>query len=564
MKVRSVVNSQKLLRDTAAMFSNSSKYLTELAQNARRAGATQIHITTGADFVEIMDNGSGVTDFASLIGFATSEWGDDVQEESPYGIGFLAGIFAAEKVTVTSGEHSMTVTAKEVIEQLEVEVVNIEQTGLKGTLVRLDGVKKVPSIRSIERLFWAFPVPVYLLDTVNKEEKEVPRPYCEGDRDVWWSQTPVGMVGITPEGSRSLLDMATGDYISTARILSGQIIDGCIYGAPDVVIHLDPVQFKGRIPDRDAIAIPEPAVAKRMTDEAVKAALSAYLAEMKANRTEEIFVAAYGIACLRLGHAQMLNDLPSLPSALFFEPRNHEIEYAQSIGRFTNARADVESGALTLLEFIPHEAQRAKGVFQFHMAKKGVRLLDSTLLHPEHWAHSHVWHLTDDVEVLTMDRQPEKAIHGDHCFTTLQIILAEKVEIQARLTQGPTGNAKTTATWLVQPTSAVVIRDQSDFLDNDEDIFDVYIGKGSVTSNIADLIADYRDEHDIYLESLYRETAQYIENALHVILHGKAGYVGILESYLEAIPSNLFTESADFVVSVIMTDGAVKFNVKSA
>ena len=266
MKVKSVVNSTKLLQDTAAMFSNGTKYLTELAQNARRAGATQIHITTGTDFVEIMDNGSGVVDFANLIGVATSEWGDDVQNESPYGIGFLACIFAAEKVTVTSGEHSMTVTAKEVIEQLEVEVVNIEQAGLKGTLVRLDGVKKVPSIRSIERLFWAFPVPVYLLDTVNKEEKEVPRPYCEGDRDVWWAQTPVGMVGITPEGSRSLLDMATGDHISTARILSGQIIDGCIYGAPDVVIHLDPVQFKGRIPDRDAIAIPEPAVAKRMTD----------------------------------------------------------------------------------------------------------------------------------------------------------------------------------------------------------------------------------------------------------------------------------------------------------
>jgi len=120
MKVKSVVNSPKLLQDTAAMFSNGTKYLTELAQNARRAGATQIHITTGANFVEIMDNGSGVADFANLIGVATSKWGDDVQDESPYGIGFLACIFAAEKVTVTSDEHTMTVTAMEVIEQREV------------------------------------------------------------------------------------------------------------------------------------------------------------------------------------------------------------------------------------------------------------------------------------------------------------------------------------------------------------------------------------------------------------------------------------------------------------
>ena len=556
MKVRSVVNSQKLLRDTAAMFSNSSKYLTELAQNARRAGATQIHITTGADFVEIMDNGSGVTDFASLIGFATSEWGDEVQEESPYGIGFLAGIFAAEKVTVTSGEHSMTVTAKEVIEQLEVEVVNIEQTGLKGTLVRLDGVKNVPSISSIERLFWAFPVPVYLLDTVNKEEKEIPRPYCEGDRDVWWSQTPVGMVGVTPSGSRALLDMRRESTTRVARILSGQIIDGCIYGVPDVVIHLDPAQFKGRIPDRDAIAIPEPEVAKQMTDKAVKTALGAYLSEMKATRREEVFVAAYGMACLHLGYAQMLNDLPSLPSALFRESRDNGIKYVRSPECFTNTRADVESGSITLLNFGYHGAQTTKGIFQYHMATKGVRLLDSELLHPEHWVHRHLWHLTEEVEVLTIDSQPQQHIPGNGWFTELQVILAEKVEIQAKLIQGQIGHGET-ATWVTQPADAVVIRDQ-DAWDNGEDVFMVYVGKSSVTSNIVDLIADYRDEN------AYLETAQYIENALHVMLHGKAGFAAVLESYLEAMPSNLFTESADFVVSARKIGGAVKFNVKTA
>lgn len=89
-----------------------------------------------------------------------------------------------------------------------------------------------------------------------------------------------------------------------------------------------------------------------------------------------------------------------------------------------------------------------------------------------------------------------------------------------------------------------------------------YVGKGSVTSNIADLIADYHDENNNYSGSAYRETAQYIENALKVMLHGKAGFTAVLESYLEALPTNLFTESADFVISVIKTDDAVKFSVK--
>lgn len=65
-------------------------------------------------------------------------------------------------------------------------------------------------------------------------------------------------------------------------------------------------------------------------------------------------------------------------------------------------------------------------------------------------------------------------------------------------------------------------------------------------------------------ENAHRETVQYIENALHLILRGKGGYAAVLESYLEALPAHLFTESADFVVSVRKIGGAVKFNVKTA
>lgn len=90
--------------DISPMFFNAgiSSIVRELAQNARRAGATELEIThTDKNHVLVRDNGGGC-DPQDLMGFAVSGWTADVtQKETPAGIGFWS--LAQRGATVRCG-----------------------------------------------------------------------------------------------------------------------------------------------------------------------------------------------------------------------------------------------------------------------------------------------------------------------------------------------------------------------------------------------------------------------------------------------------------------------------
>lgn len=86
------VNQSKLLSNIGTVFTDKTKVISELVQNARRAGATSVAINyeASADVVSkisISDNGSGISDFTKLFILAESGWDADVQvSEQPYGM----------------------------------------------------------------------------------------------------------------------------------------------------------------------------------------------------------------------------------------------------------------------------------------------------------------------------------------------------------------------------------------------------------------------------------------------------------------------------------------------
>ncbi len=67
--------------------------MTELLQNARRAGATRVEVETSEEtgIVAVRDDGAGISDYRTLLGFGQSEWADDsVQDEDPAGMGLFS------------------------------------------------------------------------------------------------------------------------------------------------------------------------------------------------------------------------------------------------------------------------------------------------------------------------------------------------------------------------------------------------------------------------------------------------------------------------------------------
>ena len=83
----------------------------EILQNARRAGANEVHITNHEGSVTIRDNGRGIDDFAKLLDLGNSDWNQATEEaEDPAGVGVFC--LAPREVKIRSGHKSVVITEK--------------------------------------------------------------------------------------------------------------------------------------------------------------------------------------------------------------------------------------------------------------------------------------------------------------------------------------------------------------------------------------------------------------------------------------------------------------------
>jgi len=115
MKIQARV-SDRILKKADSFFTGSVRgRITELLQNARRAGATRVEITQSENWVQqedrdwgfveaevsVLDNGAGVDDWDKLLHLGASGWGDEMEAaEDPAGIGLFS--LAPRSVTIQS------------------------------------------------------------------------------------------------------------------------------------------------------------------------------------------------------------------------------------------------------------------------------------------------------------------------------------------------------------------------------------------------------------------------------------------------------------------------------
>ena len=129
--------SARILSKAGRLFTNrTSQILIELLQNARRAGASQITVTTSptsnpaATVITFTDNGSGIDDFNKLLYLGASGWDESVEHaEDPAGMGLFALLHSG--VVVSSRGKAATITTdaflgKEAVEVRDQESANPE------------------------------------------------------------------------------------------------------------------------------------------------------------------------------------------------------------------------------------------------------------------------------------------------------------------------------------------------------------------------------------------------------------------------------------------------------
>lgn len=422
MQIQVRINEEGTLRNQRYAFTDRFTLISELLQNARRAGATQIEIRYDAasQILHVTDDGCGIDDFQKLLSFNESGWdANTCAEERPFGVGFSKCLYAASRCIVASGSQSVDFDTSAALAKAPIDVMQIaEADAITGTRIELHGVDLPDLAARIETLCLGFPVPVLF------NGKALQRRFAEAHLATMPS--PMGTVHLT--GTRD------GKHSHhTLVFLQGFCVLNTGYSMLGTfnVVHLDSHQFVARLPDRDKL-IDEDVQHKRIEAE-LKEGWRRLLEVAKTQLAPERFVEIYYGAMRAWGHLDLLNDLDVLPCELFDAIVGYPIQddashrdYVQSVS-VAPTREAIESGAVTLVD-LDWLGDDNAGRWMLARARDYL-VFGWNGLHADHWAQRHVRYLDEEaVEVEALAEQTRTVLEGRWVWPT--VILCEAVRIK--------------------------------------------------------------------------------------------------------------------------------------
>jgi hypothetical protein len=422
MQIRVRINEEGALRNQRFAIRNRFTLVSELLQNARRAGATRIEIThdAAAQVLSVRDNGCGLDDFQKLLSFHESGWDAPTQaQERPFGVGFSKCLYAAARCVVASGRQRVDIDTAAALAQAWTEVEQVgEALAVEGTQVELHGVD-LPDLKlHVEEMCLGFPAPVWF------NGRALQRPFAA--EHLATQSSAIGAV--------QLADAHDGCCSPASMVfLQGFcVLKPSYYFREQVnVVHLDSRQFTAQLPDRDKLIDEDQQ--RQCIDAELRACWRTTLEAAKAALPPERFVDTYYAAMRVWGHLDLLNDIDLLPAELCKaivgypvqeEHRDHEfVELLQA----TPTRAAVESGAMTVVAL--EELNNDNAPCWLLARSKGYHVLQWFGLHCDHWVQPLVRRLQDEsVHVEAIGEQSRTALQGRWVWP--DVVLCQAVRIR--------------------------------------------------------------------------------------------------------------------------------------
>ncbi len=330
-KIQLKVDETKLVQNLRHAFTQRSNVISELMQNARRAGATKIRFQLSSHLsnskLTIEDNGNGIDDFADLLTVASSGWdAETIETESPFGLGFLSALYACKSIMVESNGKSFLASTQDIMEQKR---ITIDGSHLKsGTRLSLYGMDyPEDDLRvDIQKLARGFPVPIFL------DEIEMPR--SDAIDQLKGIETDIGFFHLKAVHDDHVAIQNTQVYLQglpirynaeNSRMRRGdnfEISTGKCYSSHANIVHLDSSQFIARVPDRDVLID-----CKLVEDQIIKTAKTIFmdhLKHQKATLSAEAFVTqwwAFAHVNIRISQGNdykaFFNDIEFVPGKVF-------------------------------------------------------------------------------------------------------------------------------------------------------------------------------------------------------------------------------------------------------
>lgn len=376
------INEQNLMRLLEYSFSNQVTFIGELIQNARRAEACNVWFDWEPDLqrLTVTDDGNGIIDMAAVINVAETCWDrPGAQEENPFGLGFLAAVFAAEFVYVDSCGKRMSLSAQDIKEQRAVfseTAVNVRP----GTRVILIGIDETIEI---EEVIKDSAMGCSLCVWINGEE--VPRPHAMDDAT--FHSTKVGRIhfNVDVESSSGMT------YIYFNEVPVGRCLE---YGA---IVHLNPSQFVARMPDRNQVYDHARMIAD--VKQNILALAKKQLLEIKATMPAEAFAEDYYEKTQFFQCLDVWNDHPFLPAKVLCTQEYPEMDpwYQQvytPIGRDLFAQSQVKVALTPVPTETPVLVDNKGFAAQMYAYALQIMLIERNVLDRDHW----VWHYTRSLD----------------------------------------------------------------------------------------------------------------------------------------------------------------------
>ena len=399
MKVQVRVNERGALRNGRFAFTNKLTLVSELLQNARRAGATQVTIVHDATArrLTVIDDGCGIEDFQRLLTFNESGWDEDtIRTEHAFGLGFSKCLYAASRVTVTSRGQRLAFQCDDALDQAELDVEPASDADPGLTTVELEGVDLPQLDQLIDRITRGFPLPVVYNGVSQARQHSLAA--------MAFTATDIGQVHLWG---------TEGGEPATASAL---YLQGLLIGSPDRhlhwehqkvdVIHLDSALFMARMPDRTELIDAEEQ-GKRI-DGAVRQLWRTVLEDMKQKLPPAEFVERYYAVARRQNLLEVFDDVPVVPrqacSVVIDYPTtaDEQERYLQSPDSHPT-REEVENGTIRLAAFSPYQKDESHATLMYARAA-GLTLVHTYLLGFEHWVTRELRDLdVEDIEVVAVE-----------------------------------------------------------------------------------------------------------------------------------------------------------------
>ena len=424
MKLQVRVNERGALRNGRFAFTNKLTLVSELLQNARRAGATQVIVQhdAAAKRLTVIDDGCGIDDFQRLLTFNESGWDEQtIQAEHAFGLGFSKCLYAARRVTVTSRGQRLTFHCEEALDQAELEVVEAFDADPGLTSVELEGVDLPQLDLAIDRITRGFPLPVVY--------NGVPQARLHSLDALAYCSTDIGSVHLSGTD--------TGESATaTALYLQGLPVGGpdrhCYCDHRNVnVIHLDSTRFMARMPDRAELIDAEEQ--SKLIDATVRQLWRTVLENRKTTMAAAEFVDRYYTVARRQNLLEVFDNVPVVPrqacSLVVDYPTtaDEQDDYLQRPERHPT-REQVEAGSIRLAAFNPYEKDESHATLMYARAA-ALTLVHTYLLGENHWATRNLRDL-DSEEISVAPIGAGACGRFDGIYVCEQLRLCERIEIR--------------------------------------------------------------------------------------------------------------------------------------